>query len=149
MNLKPAHNQPANRPSRNAGRFSIAPASARLEDIPQLRGFAHNAHSPRFFPPTSLGSISGGSARRQCFCQIVCAEGNVWFCASASFHRRAKRSDKTRGFTSCHGCFKPSTFASRPKGKPGKFARFSTSPVCCLHLGRSRLQPWQDNYRNI
>jgi len=133
----------------NAGPISTGRASAGWEGIPRLRGFARTAHSPRSFPPASLGSTFAGSASRQCFCQIVCAEGNFLFCASAFLHRRAKTTDGTRGFTSCPDCFKASKLASRPKGKPWNYARFSTSPVCCLHLGGRRLQPRPGNYKNI
>ena len=115
----------------NAKQISAGSVLAGWEDIPQLRCFAHTAHSPQLFPPAFPVSNSDESVTSRYFFRIVIGEGIFWACASASVKRRAKRFSTTRGFTSCLGF--SSSFAFAPtRNSEQEISRGKKSPFCCF-----------------
>jgi hypothetical protein len=102
MNLKPAHNQPANRPSRNAGRFSIAPASAGWENTLPPPGSERSGRWSRPFQPAFPASTCDVRARWRHSCRIATAGDNFLAYARALENAGENRAVETRGFTSCH-----------------------------------------------
>ena len=129
------HNPRKARSNCNARPTSTGPVLAGREDIHRLQGFERTARSPRLFRPAVPGSNSGGRARRQHFCQTVCAGDNSWVCASASSYRLPNAAASTRGMPSCCVVCKALPFVSgqvggRTEGALSKRHHF----VACIRI---------------